>query len=421
VRRPAARPGRRPLLKDLLLGQGPAADDGRARSTEIAAAERGPAPQPVAAEPQKTEARIVETQKTEPPVAQAPKAKEPVATAPVESPKKPAAVQAELVTASVEPLQPVRSGLTTSSSDRVTPVGRSVFVDETGGHVLSITYPRADYGIIQVDKTMPEEVRLNTLFSYTLKVTNLTETMLTEITIAETVSNNFEFKASEPTAQTEGNKLVWQIESSDPRPARSSGSPALPPPRSLWSSLRLSRTRFAIPRSPGRRAYAGVEEGRSGRGPALRGDRGGVCRDEYRYRLGPGRAGDRQPAGGMQTADGKGKVVLEAGTLGAGETRRFSIKLRAVKTGAYVGKALATSAAGLKAESEPTTTNVRQPALSITKSGPHRQYLGRPVAYEISVFNKGDGPAQNTIVEDIIPRASRASRQLPAPSSPARN
>jgi uncharacterized repeat protein (TIGR01451 family) len=41
--------------------------------------------------------------------------------------------------------------------------------------------------------------------------------------------------------------------------------------------------------------------------------------------------------------------------------------------------------------------------LTIAKSGPHRQYLGRPVAYEISVFNKGDGPAQNTIIEDIIP------------------
>ena len=37
------------------------------------------------------------------------------------------------------------------------------------------------------------------------------------------------------------------------------------------------------------------------------------------------------------------------------------------------------------------------------QAGPKRQYLGRSVAYEITVFNKGDGPAQNTIVEDIIP------------------
>ena len=43
---------------------------------------------------------------------------------------------------------------------------------------------------------------------------------------------------------------------------------------------------------------------------------------------------DTLPAG-MQTVDGKGKIVLEAGSLAAGESRRFSIKIRATKTGAF--------------------------------------------------------------------------------------
>ena len=365
-----------------------------------------PATQPVAAEPQKAETRKAEPQKTEP-VAEAPKAelqKEPVAKTPVEPVRRPAALSADLVTANVEPLQPVRTGLASSSSDRVAPIGRSVFVDETGGHVLSITYPRADYGIIQVDKTMPEEVRLNTLFSYTLKVTNLTETMLTEITIAETVSDNFEFKGSEPTAQVEGKKLVWQIESLGPKASKTlrvsglaTGSKSLEQSTSITHTIRDSAVVRVVEPTLELRKVAPAE--------AL------LCEPiavEYVVtNTGTGAAQDVQvidnlPAG-MQTADGKGKVVLEAGTLAAGETRRFSIKLRATKTGAYVGKALATSSAGLKAESEATTTNIRQPMLTITKSGPHRQYLGRPVAYEISVFNKGDGPAQNTIIEDIIP------------------
>jgi len=111
---------------------------------------------------------------------------------------------------------------------------------------------------------------------------------------------------------------------------------------------------------------------------------------------------DTLPAG-LQTTDGKGKVVLEAGTLAAGESRQFSVKLRATKTGTYVNKAVATSATGLKAESEPTLTNVRQPVLVLAKAGPKRQYLGRPISYELKVTNKGDGPAQNTVIEDIIP------------------
>jgi uncharacterized repeat protein (TIGR01451 family) len=106
---------------------------------------------------------------------------------------------------------------------------------------------------------------------------------------------------------------------------------------------------------------------------------------------------------GLQTSDGKSKVVLDVGTLAAGETRRFSIKLRATKTGAFANKAMATTPSGLQAESEATLTNVRQPSLAITKSGPRRQYLGRPVSYEITVMNTGDGPAQETMLEDIVP------------------
>jgi len=41
--------------------------------------------------------------------------------------------------------------------------------------------------------------------------------------------------------------------------------------------------------------------------------------------------------------------------------------------------------------------------LTITKTGAKRQYLGRSVTYDLTVANKGDGPAQNTIIEDIIP------------------
>jgi len=111
---------------------------------------------------------------------------------------------------------------------------------------------------------------------------------------------------------------------------------------------------------------------------------------------------DTLPAG-MQTVDGKGKIVLDAGMLASGESRRFSIKLRATKTGAYVNKAIATSAAGLQAESEATLTNVRQPILTITKSGPKRQYLGKSLTYEITVVNTGDGPARDTMIEDIVP------------------
>jgi len=46
---------------------------------------------------------------------------------------------------------------------------------------------------------------------------------------------------------------------------------------------------------------------------------------------------------------------------------------------------------------------VHQPVLAITKTGPDRLFLGRPGTYQITVTNKGDAPAVDTIVEDTIP------------------
>jgi uncharacterized repeat protein (TIGR01451 family) len=111
---------------------------------------------------------------------------------------------------------------------------------------------------------------------------------------------------------------------------------------------------------------------------------------------------DSLPAG-LQTTEGKDRISLDAGTLVAGESRRFSVKLRANKVGSFTNKATAASVTGLKADSQQMVINVRQPVLIVTKSGPQRQYLGRSVSYDITVLNKGDGPARETIVEDIIP------------------
>jgi len=327
-----------------------------------------------------------------------------VARTPIESDSRRAATM-EVVTTNVEPLQPIRSGSIAGPTDRVTPVGAPLLtIDESGGHVMSIIYPRRDFGVIQVDKTMPGEVRLNTMFTYTIKVSNLTETVLTDVVITETVSPDFEFRAAEPTTQPEGNKLVWQIDSLGPKTSKSikvSGvattSKPLQQSTSITHTVRDSAVVKVVEPSLEIRKIAPAE--------AL------ICEpipiEFVVTNTGTGAAQnvqivDNLPAG-LLTADGKGKVLLEAGTLAAGESRSFSIKLRATKTGVFAGKAMATSDAGLKAESEATTTNVRQPVLTITKSGPKRQYLGRSVAYEISVFNKGDGPAQNTVIEDLIP------------------
>jgi uncharacterized repeat protein (TIGR01451 family) len=328
-----------------------------------------------------------------------------VARTEIESVGRPPVLQPAMMPPTPAGLQPVRTSSLTPGFEATPPIAPGlVAVSGTGAHALSIIYPRADYGIIQVDKSMPEEVRLNTPFVYVITVSNLTDTMLTDITITETLSKEFQFKGSEPTAAADGNKLVWVIDSLGPKANRSikisgvaTGGRQLEHSTAITYSVRNTAVVQIVEPALELMRAAPVE--------AL------LCEPitvEFTVtNTGTGAAQnvqitDNLPAG-LQTVDGKGKVTLDAGTLAAGESRRFSIKLRATKTGAYVDKAIATSASGIKAESEATTTTVRQPILTIAKSGPKRQYLGRSVTYEITVANKGDGPAQNTIVEDMIP------------------
>jgi len=316
--------------------------------------------------------------------------------------------QQDVVTASIDELQPVAPGLATPVSSHEKPVGVGaglVAVSETGAHAFSMIYPRPDYGIIQVDKTMPEEVRLSQPFAYVIKVTNLTEMVITDVTLTETLSKEFNFKASEPTAtSTEGNKLVWQIDSLGPKANKSikvsgvaTGAKQLEHCTTITHTVRDCAVVQVV--QPALELAIEVPT------EAL------LCEtipiDFIIKNTGTGAAQNVQitdvlPAG-LLTADGKDKIALDVGTLVAGESRRFAVKLRASKVGAYANKATAASVVGLKADSQTTLINVRQPVLAITKSGPQRQYLGRPVAFEITVLNKGDGPARDTIVEDIIP------------------
>jgi uncharacterized repeat protein (TIGR01451 family) len=314
--------------------------------------------------------------------------------------------QPEVMTASIQelPSEPARSVVARPGATVPVGIAGLVSVDETGENGLSMTFPRADYGILQVDKAMPRQVRLNQPFDYVIKVSNLTDATITDVTLTETFSKDFTFKGSEPTATVQDNKLMWQIDSIGPRGSRSlkiSG---------IATNTKQLEHCTAITHTVRDCAVAEVVE------PALQltqvlPPESLICEpipvEFVVTNTGSGVAQDVQitdtlPAG-VQTADGKDRIVVDVGSLLSGESRRFAVKIRATKTGPFNNKAVATGTGSLRAESGTMVTTVRQPVLTITKSGSHRQFLGRPVSYEITVTNRGDGPARETIVEDTIP------------------
>lgn len=313
---------------------------------------------------------------------------------------------------------PESEGAAVAESGRVAPEGataavldgrigngsRLIAVGQAGSYVASTTYPCVDYGIVQLDKTMPKEVVIGQRFDYAVKVTNLTDVTLIDVVIAEELPKGFKFVGATPTADKQEDRLIWRIDSLGPRASKEFtvyGSAdevdILQHQTTMTHTMKAAAKVKVVQPQLALIKVAPAE--------VLLCDT--ISVEFVVTNLGTGFARNVRIidslSPGLQTLDGKSELVLDAGTLAAGESRQFAAQLRATRSGTFSSKAVASSASGLKVESDEAATAVRQPILRISKSGPARKYIGGSLSYEITVTNIGDGSARNTIVEDTVP------------------
>ena len=275
----------------------------------------------------------------------------------------------------------------------------------SGQYVLSRIYPCRACGSVQLDKIMPSQVELGKTMAYSMRVTNLTPAALNGIVVNEQLPDKFELTSANPTAQHDGKSLIWEISSLGPKAAveitvsgKATEMESLKyctsvtiPAVAACATVQVIHPKLKLTRI----APAGVL----------------VCEPiEVRYVLentGTGAAEGIKIVetlpDGLATSDGKNELVIDAGKVPAGQVKEFAAKLKALRKGQYVSKAVASSANGLQAESAPATIVVDKPVLSIAVSGPDKQYLGRPITYDITVTNESDAPAKDTVIEDAIP------------------
>jgi uncharacterized repeat protein (TIGR01451 family) len=280
-----------------------------------------------------------------------------------------------------------------------------VAVSESGSSVVSRAYPWPECGVVRLDKSMPNEVGLNRSFKYSINLSNLTETTLTNIIVTEELPSHFKFMSAVPTAKEEGNKLIWEVASLGPKGSRQFTVTGM---ATYVDSLQHCTT-VITPVIP---ACASVQVIQPELKLTMTAPAEVLLCDLIPVRFVVTNAGtgsvqnvkitETLPAG-LRAADGKSELVFDAGTLMAGQSRQFSIELRATQTGKYVSKAVASSTTGLSIESAPTTTTVGLPVLGISKTGPEQQYIGRPIAYDIKITNKSDVSAKNAVLEEIVP------------------
>jgi uncharacterized repeat protein (TIGR01451 family) len=270
--------------------------------------------------------------------------------------------------------------------------------------MVSRSYPCGGCGVVQLDKKMPSMINLNSRFDYTITVKNLTDVMVTDVVVTERVAENFKYVSSNPSAEKEDEELIWEMESLDPGQSRDIKVTGMA--TSTDCLKHCATASYIVPACSSVEVVAPqLRLAKSAPAEVL------LC-DPIALKLQVTNTGtgttegvkivDTLPAG-LETTDGKREIVFNAGSLASGQSRQFTATVKATRTGKYVNKATASSADGLKAESAEVTTVVRQPVLTISKSGPKRLYLGRKVNYEITVSNKGDAAARELVVEDRLP------------------
>lgn len=278
-----------------------------------------------------------------------------------------------------------------------------------GPNIVTTYHPCESDPVIRVDKEMPREVQVNKSFSYTITITNLTKCVMTDVTVIEKTSEGFLYKSSSPQGQSRGKDIVWSVDSLDGGEVIVLQATGVAADVKCLANCTTITYAFAI--------CANVSVVKPNLTLSKTAPDSVLLCETIPYRFvvtntGSGVAEnvkitDTLPAG-LQTADGAKEIVFDAGNLIAGQSKEFISIVKADKNGKYTNKAYATSTSDISAQSEAVTTFVRQPVLSITKTSPQKQYIGREITCEIAVTNHGDADAQDTVVVDTLPEGIKS-------------
>ncbi len=274
---------------------------------------------------------------------------------------------------------------------------------QLGPNEVACTYPCSDCGIVKIEKVMPKQVNVKEPFEYQIVVTNLTDVELEDVVVTERLAEGFQYVGSKPTAKQNKDVLEWTTASLGPKASKSFTVAGMA--GKAGDLVNCTNATYVYPGCATTKVLE-PQLALSHTAPNTK-----VICDEIEMKItvknqGSGPANNvkvstKLPEG--LTAAGAKTVDINVGTLGAGESKAYAAKLKASKTGTYTLQSTASAAGELSAQSVPTTVAVTQPVLAITKTGPATQFLGRTVEYTITVTNKGNSAALDTIVEDTLP------------------
>ena len=286
------------------------------------------------------------------------------------------------------------------------PAPAPVMAPQSGTVSAMIAIPTGDKATsgMLIEKVAPAEVSAGQTFTYSIVVTNLTKVSLQDVTVTDKLPDDYKLDSADPRAEVSSGQLIWNLGTLAPREARKitvtgSGSKVGTLTNCVTGSYALAACVATNVTQPALKLEKTVSPD-----TALKCDPITELLTVTNNGTGVSRnvkIVDQLPAG-LTTADGKQAIEIMVGDLSPGAAKSFKTALKATQTGKLESTATATADGGLKSQAADGTT-VLAPALTLTKTGPKKEFVGRQLTYDLVVTNNGDGPAKNTMVSDGVP------------------
>jgi uncharacterized repeat protein (TIGR01451 family) len=258
--------------------------------------------------------------------------------------------------------------------------------------------------LVTVDWVGPSATQVGQRTDCTLVVRNTSHVTVHRVQVNLKLAPGLTAPLSRPTASTESDVLVWQLGTLLPRQEKSlqmqlvASSKGEVSPRA-WVTftglaastlrLRVSEPKLALRISAPSRVVAGDP---SNFALTVTNSGDGVA-GQVRVRV-------KLPEG-LEHSRGK-DVDFDVGDLAAGESRTVQLVCLPRAGGTQTCGVVAESGGCVQAQ-ENVAVNVLVPSLEVELSGPGLRYVDRKAAYTLRVVNRGDVPASNVTLSEIIP------------------
>ncbi|MGC9455111.1 MAG: hypothetical protein ACP5HU_09640 [Phycisphaerae bacterium] len=259
---------------------------------------------------------------------------------------------------------------------------------------------------LEITKSAPSRGQVDQPFDYAIEIHNPSDVDAQDVVVTDELPQGLEYVSSSPEAQRDGRMLRWDVGTLGARASRSMSVRVRPTETGTFENCAEVTAARLRDRDCAQTVVVAPNVTVEKTAPAevL------IC-EPINYTIVVRNTGDGDASGiritdelpeGMESTDGRDSLSWNIGTLPAGEARRGEFQARVSETGRYVNTAVVTGDGNLRIEDSAETV-VREPVLAVTKEGPDRQFVDRPITYTITVANEGDAEARNLRIVDMLP------------------